>query len=93
MELINEIGQKSKLLDSAVRELGIRGRAYAQAEQDYRIALAEKIISERDKGTPATLCSDIWRGDRRIAKLRLERAVAVVVYTYAMEAIDSLKLQ
>lgn len=93
MELINEIGQKSKLLDAAVRELGIRGRAYAQAEQDYRIALAEKIISERDKGTPATICSDICRGDRRIAKLRFERDVAEVVYKSAMESINSLKLQ
>lgn len=92
-DLINEIGQKSKLLDAAVRELGIRGRAYAQAEQDYRIALAEKIISERDKGTPATICSDICRGDRRIAKLRFERDVAEVVYKSAMEAINSLKLQ
>ena len=55
-DLINEIGQKSRMLDAAIRELGIRGRAYAQAEHDYRIALAEKTLLERDKGTPVTLC-------------------------------------
>ena len=92
-DLINEIGQKSKMLDAAIRELGTRGRAYAQAEHDYRVALAEKMLIERDKGTPATICSDVCRGDRKIAKLRFERDVAEVVYRSALEAINATKLQ
>ena len=92
-DLINEIGQKSRMLDAAIRELGIRGRAYAQAEHDYRIALAEKTLLERDKGTPVTICSDVCRGDRKIANLRFERDVAEVVYKSALEAIQSIKLQ
>lgn len=92
-DLINEIGQKSRMLDAAIRELGTRGRAYAQAEHDYRIALAEKTLLERDKGTPVTICSDVCRGDRKIAKLRFERDVAEVVYKSALEAIQSIKLQ
>ena len=92
-DLINEIGQKSRMLDAAIRELGTRGRAYAQAEHDYRIALAEKTLLERDKGTPVTICSDVCRGDRKIAKLRFERDVAEVVYESALEAIQSIKLQ
>lgn len=92
-DLINEIGQKSRMLDTAVKELGTRGRAYAQAEHDYRVALAEKTLLERDKGTPATICSDVCRGDRKIAKLRFERDVAEVVYRSALEAINATKLQ
>ena len=92
-DLINEIGQKSRMLDAAIRELGTRGRAYAQGEHDYRIALAEKTLLERDKGTPVTICSDVCRGDRKIAKLRFERDVAEVVYKSALEAIQSIKLQ
>ena len=92
-DLINEIGQKSKMLDAAIRELGTRGRAYALAEHDYRVALAEKTLTERDKGTPATICSDVCRGDRKIAKLRFERDVAEVVYKSAQEAIQGIKLQ
>jgi len=65
--LISEIGQKSKLLDAAVQELGKRGRSYAQSEQEYRIALAKRILDERSKGTPVTIISDICRGDREIA--------------------------
>ena len=49
IDLISEIGQKSKLLDAAVQELGKRGRSYAQSEQEYRIALAKRILDERSK--------------------------------------------
>lgn len=92
-DLINEIGQKSRLLDAAIRELGIRGRAYAQAEKDYRVAMARKILEERDKGTPVTIISDICRGHPEIAKLRFERDCAEVVYKSALEAINAMKLQ
>lgn len=92
-ELIQEIGTKSSLLDAAVKQLGVRGKAYAQAERDYKVALAKKIMQEREKGTPVTIISDICKGDSEIARLRFERDCAEVVYKSAMEAIQSLKLQ
>lgn len=92
-DLIAEIGHRSKLLDAAIRELGTRGRAYAQAEHDYRVALSKKVLTERDKGTPVTIISDVCRGDREIAKLRFERDVAETVYDAAKEAINGYKLQ
>lgn len=92
-DLIQEIGAKSSLLDTAVKQLGIRGKAYAQAERDYKVALAQKIIQEREKGTPVTIISDICKGDPEIARLRFERDCAEVVYKSAMEAIQSIKLQ
>ena len=93
IDLINELKGKTALLDSALNQLGIRGRAYAQAEQDYRIALAEKILMERTNGIPVTIISDVCRGDRKIAKLKFERDVAETVYKAALEAINTYKLQ
>ena len=93
IDLIQEIGTKSSLLDAAVKQLGVRGKAYAQAERDYKVALAKKIMQERDKGTPVTIISDICKGDSEIARLRFERDCAEVVYKSAMEAIQSIKLQ
>lgn len=92
-DLILELNQKNKLLESAIRELRTRGSSYAQAEHDYRVAMAKKILVERDKGTPVTIISDVCRGDPSIAKLRFERDVAEVVYKSAMEAINGYKLQ
>lgn len=93
MDMIQEIGAKSSLLDAAVRQLGVRGKAYAQAERDYKVALARKMMEEREKGTPVTIISDICKGDSEIARLRFERDCSEVVYKSAMEAIQSIKLQ
>lgn len=93
MELLLELNNKTRLLDAAIRELKARGSAYAQAERDYRVAMAKRILYERDKGTPVTIISDLCRGDQEIAKLRFERDVAEVVYKSAQEAINGYKLQ
>ncbi len=92
-DLISDIQEKTALLDSAIPQLGKRGRGYAQADHNYRVALSKKILEERDKGTPVTIISDVCRGDPEIAKLRFERDVAEVVYKSAMEAINVYKLQ
>lgn len=92
-DLIFEIQEKTVLLDKAINQFGKRGRVYAQAEHDYRVAMAQKVLLERDKGTPVTIISDICRGDSEIAKLRFERDVAEVVYKSAQEAINGYKLQ
>lgn len=92
-DLIQEIGAKSALLDAAIRQLGIRGKAYAQAEHDYRVAMRQKILAERSNGTPVTIISDLCRGDPEVAKLRLERDIALTVYESAQEAINGFKLQ
>ena len=92
-DLIQEIGAKSALLDAAIKQIGIRGKAYAQAEHDYRVAMRKKILEERSKGTPVTIISDLCRGDPEVAKLRLERDIALTVYESAQEAINGYKLQ
>ena len=92
-DLVNAIGEKTTLLDSAIRQLGKRGEAYAEAEREYRVAYAKRILEERDKGTPVTIISDLCKGDYEIATLRFKRDCAEVVYKSAAEAINSYKLQ
>lgn len=92
-DLMMDLMGKSQMLDAALKQLGKRGRDYAQAEQDYRIALAKKIAVERERGTPVTIISDVCRGDQEIAKAKFNRDVAEVVYKSAMEACNVYKLQ
>ena len=92
-DLLLELQGKVGLVDKALVQLGKRGETYAEAEKKYRIKLAEKILIERDKGTPVTVISDIARGDREIAKLKFERDVAEITYKSAMEAINCYKIQ
>lgn len=92
-DLVNEIASKTALLDKAVLQFGHRGRTYAQAEHDYRVALSKRILEHRADGMPVTIISDVCRGEPDIARLRLERDIAETVYNSAREAIQSYKLQ
>lgn len=92
-DLVNDILDKSRMLDVAITELKRRGQKYAETEKAYRVALAKQILTERDNGVPVTIISDICKGKAEIAALRFERDCAEVVYKSAMEAINSMKLQ
>lgn len=54
-------------------------KAYADAgiaEEEFRRALAERILELRAEGLPATVCSDVARGDVAVSELRRKRDIA-----------------
>ncbi len=91
-DLYDDLRNNTALLHTSLAEFGKRGKAYADAEQKYRVALAKQILIERDKGQPVTIISDICRGNQEIARLRFQKDVAEVSYKAAMEAIQIYKL-
>lgn len=90
---IDEVWRRSEMLETALKECKSRGRAAADAEQTYRVKLAEKILLLRDGGLPATLIPDVARGDKDVARLKFERDCAQVVYDNAREAVLCFKKQ
>jgi hypothetical protein len=61
-------------------------RTYALAEEAYRIALAETIVRTHADGIAWTVCGDIARGDKNVARLRRERDIAEGVRDAAVQA-------
>lgn len=90
---ISEVWRRSEMLEVALKECKNRGRAAADAEQKYRMKLAEKILELRDQKLPATLIGDLARGDKDVAMLKFERDCAEVVYDNAKEAVNVYKRQ
>lgn len=90
---ISEVWRRSEMLEVALKECKTRGRAAAEAEQTYRVKLAEKILLLREDKFPATLIGDLARGDREVAQLKFERDCAEVVYDNAKEAVNVFKRQ
>lgn len=90
---ISEVWRRSEMLEVALKECKNRGRAAAEAEQKYRMKLAEKILVLRDQKLPATLIGDLARGDKDVAMLKFERDCAEVVYDNAREAVNVYKRQ
>lgn len=92
-ELFDELQEKTKLLDTALSQLGKRGREYANAHAEYRIELSKELLIEREKGTPVTIILDIVRGRQKIAALCMKRDIAEAMYKAALEAINIYKIE
>lgn len=85
-------GLSRALMDelSTCREAGQR---LADAERDYRKRLRLEILSERRKGTPVTIISDVCRGVDEIADLKCARDCAEALYKASQEAINVYKIR
>lgn len=92
-DLYIELQELLGKLERALVALPRRGKAYAQAEHDYRVAMAKKTLILRDEKYPATLIGDLVRGDDEIARLRMDRDTAQTVYEAAQETIRVWKLE
>jgi hypothetical protein len=93
IELINEMLDKTNQMTGVITELKKRGRKMAETEADYRSALAQKILQLRAESFPVTIMNDVCRGDREVARLRLQRDIAKTEYEVASEMLQVLKLQ
>lgn len=92
-DLMGKMSSLTSLLDAAIRQLGKRGEAFANAKCEYQVELAKEMLVLREKGQPVTLVPDLARGIPRIAKLRLQKDLTETLYKSAQEAIQSYKLQ
>ena len=91
--MYNNIMNEVAIMEQALKELGKRGKAYAYAEQDYKIALAKEMLVLRDSKVPVTIIRDLCYGTPSIAKLRLDRDIGETMYKSALEAINVKKLK
>lgn len=91
-DLVNELNLHRGNLNLAIKELKTRGQAKAEAERDYRVALAKEILELRTEGTPVTIINDLCRGNEKIATLKMKRDIAETLYDSAMQAIYNYKL-
>lgn len=93
MELWQEILEKQKMLDKAIKELAQNGYKLAECERDYKIAVNKKALELRSQDVPVTLINQVIYGYEDIAKLRFERDTAQVKYNANLEYINVLKIQ
>lgn len=91
-DLINELNEYRHNLDRAIDEIRARGKAKAEAERNYRIELAKKILELRASGTPVSIINDLARGDEKIADLKMKRDIEESLYEANMQRIYECKI-
>lgn len=92
-DLLEELNHKVQQLDISVRQLRKTGTEAAQKEHDYKVLLSQEVLRLRDEKIAVGLINLIIYGLPAIARARLERDIATVIYEANKEAINSLKLQ
>lgn len=92
MELWNDIREKQKMLDKAIKDLAQNGYDLANKERQYKIAVNKKALELRAEDMPVTLINQVIYGYEDIAKLRFERDIAEVKYNSNIEYINTIKL-
>lgn len=93
MLMWEEIEKYNNLLETAVIEMRKRSKELAEKEYLYRTALSKRLVELRAEGQAVTHLSDIARGEREIAKLRLNRDIAQGLYDSSKEAINMYKIR
>ena len=92
---IQDIGQAiyntTQQIQKGVKSLYGHAKAYAEAEQEYRMALAREIMKLREQKVPVTLINDVARGN--LADLKYKRDLAEVTYKTAKDMLQALQSQ
>lgn len=92
-ELCAQLDELTGLLMAELDVCKTSGCQYAENEAEYRKALRLAILEERQKGTPATITSDLCRGREDIAELKRLRDCSEAIYKASQEAINVYKLR
>ncbi|GJM72963.1 hypothetical protein HMSSN036_51790 [Paenibacillus macerans] len=94
MELTNinqEIHAASQRLRKSADALFGLGKAKAEAERDYRLALAQEILRLRAEKVPISIITDIAKGN--VADSLFQRDFAEAQFRAGTEAIEAIKTQ
>lgn len=91
VDLGQAIYETSMRIEKGVNELFKYAKVYAESEREYRLALAREIMDLRDAGLPATLISDVARGN--MADFKYKRDLAEVSYKTAREMLGALQAE
>lgn len=64
-----------------------QAKAFAEAEEKYRIALATEIVAQHESGVAWSVAPDLARGDKHVAELRRKRDIAEGMKDAALQAL------
>ena len=90
-QITNEIYAISQRLDKATKALYKLGLEKAETEREYRMRLAQEMLTLRAEGMPAAMIADVARGN--LSDLLFKRDAAEAKFKAAIESLDALKSQ
>jgi hypothetical protein len=90
--------QRMKMLDDKKRLLAAKNDEYkdlikkrAQAEFDYNVSFSTQLVSERLDGTPITIAKELAKGNREVARLKMDYEVQMGVERACLESMRDIR--
>lgn len=91
-DLLMELNQARKDLDTSMKLLRKHGAEYAQAEHDYQVIKSQTVLVMKSNGCSVTEINLSIKGQPQVAEAMLKRDVAKVTYEANQEHINVKKL-
>jgi len=91
ISITSELQSASSRLSKGSKELFQLAREFAEAERDYRRALAVEIVKLKSEGMSVTLVPDIARGN--CAELKFQRDCAEAKYQSGRDSLKAIETQ
>lgn len=92
LQTIQELNDLAEELRAQIRKLAEQGKAQAEAERAYKIALRQEALKLRAGEMPVTLIDKVVFGIPEVADKRLARDIAEANYKTTQETINGIKL-
>lgn len=89
--ITKEIFDASGRLSKGSKELFSLAKGFAEAERDYRRALAVEIVRLKSEGNPVTIIGDVARGNT--AELKFARDLAEFKYQSGRDSLRAIETQ
>ena len=91
-------GKRLAMLDDKKRMLSAKNDEYkeligkrATAEYEYNVAFAERLMAERLDGTPITVAKELAKGNKAVAKLKLNLEIQLGVERACLESMKDIR--
>jgi beta-xylosidase len=91
-------GQRMEMLDDKKRLLQAKNDEYkelvftrATAEYQYNVAFATQLVAERLDGTPITIAKELTKGNRAVAKLKMDYEVQMGIERACLESMRDIR--
>ena len=90
-EIMAVLQKKNNMLTQKNEEYIELSQKRAEAERNYKIAYAERMLTLKSDGTPVTIIRDAVSGNRGVADLKFQYEVAAAIEKACLESMKDIR--
>ena len=90
-KVMSVLQKKNRMLTDKNEEYKALVEARATAEYNYNVAFAMRLTTERIDGTPITVAKELAKGNKPVAKLKMDFEIAMGIERACLESMKDIR--